>query len=181
MQTPLKGTFSPWKFSNSLREWGRTGHCIFNEWFTLWTHLWVLPSATVHMRWYIHQKATRLVWNGHFQRHVTKVQRWGTTHQDNEWQNAWDREIHPDRKMSPARATEGGGWMSSFMGSQLFKWNLVIFKWRGLSMLQANFCKLVRPWVGLVVIQAVLGPNRSCCLKYLRAWTEAIWKQYWTF
>ncbi len=44
--------------------------------------------------------------------------------------------------------------------SALCKGNLVMFKRPHLSTLQANSRKLVRPWVGPVVVQAILGPNK---------------------
>ncbi len=40
------------------------------------------------------------------------------------------------------------------------KGNLVMFKQLHLSTLQANSRKLVQPWVGPVVVQAILGPNK---------------------
>ncbi len=42
----------------------------------------------------------------------------------------------------------------------LCKGNLVMFKGPHLSTLQANSRKLVRPWVGPVIVQAILGPNK---------------------
>ncbi len=60
----------------------------------------------------------------------------------------------------------------------LHKGDLVMFKRLHLSTLQANSCKLVRLWVGPVVVQAMMGQNKDLVSHWAGKLLPQVLEQY---